>query len=106
MSRGAGHAAGDSIPPDDILNRSFILKEEQLRKEAAKLKEIELRVQREFSDKRQELLAREENLRNMEVKPYVEKYLGCVFSSDNSLNCDCFLPQARLALSPCGISLR
>lgn len=79
LSRGAGHAAGDSIPPDDILNRSFILKEEQLRKEAAKLKEIELRVQREFSDKRQELLAREENLRNME---------------------------ARLALSPCGISLR
>jgi len=68
LSRGTGHTAGDSIPPDDILNRSFKLKEEQLRKEEAKLKEIELRVQRELSDKRQELLAREEALRNMEAR--------------------------------------
>ncbi|POW08429.1 hypothetical protein PSTT_07495, partial [Puccinia striiformis] len=50
---------------NDIVNRSFKLKEDQLKKEEEKLKEIELRVQRELSEKRQELLAREESLRNM-----------------------------------------
>lgn len=68
LSRGAAIGADDSIPPDDIVNRSFKLKEEQLRKEEEKLKEIELRVQREISEKRQELLAREESLRNMEAR--------------------------------------
>ncbi|KAA1066718.1 hypothetical protein PGT21_022918 [Puccinia graminis f. sp. tritici] len=68
LSRGTPHAADESIPPDDIVNRSFKLKEEQLRKEEEKLKEIELRVQREISEKRQELLAREESLRNMEAR--------------------------------------
>jgi hypothetical protein len=50
-----------------MANQSFRLKEEQLKKEEEKLKEIELRVQREISEKRQELLAKEESLRNMEV---------------------------------------
>ena len=98
LSRGTGHTAGDSIPPDDILNRSFKLKEEQLRKEEAKLKEIELRVQRELSDKRQELLAREEALRNMEVRSHIGNHLGCVFLYLTF--CDRFPIQARLAQSP------
>lgn len=51
-----------------MANQSYRLKEEQLRKEEEKLKEIELRVQREISEKRQELLAKEESLRNMEVR--------------------------------------
>lgn len=53
-----------------MASQSFRLKEEQLRKEEEKLKEIELRVQREISEKRQELLAKEESLRNMEVCPF------------------------------------
>ncbi|KAH9466163.1 hypothetical protein MJO28_001198 [Puccinia striiformis f. sp. tritici] len=69
LSQGQPNPDGDeSIPQDDIVNRSFKLKEDQLKKEEEKLKEIELRVQRELSEKRQELLAREESLRNMEAR--------------------------------------
>ena len=39
------------------------LKEEQLRREEEKLREIEIKVQREINEKRQELLAKEESLR-------------------------------------------
>ena len=41
------------------------LKEEQLRREEEKLREIELKVQREINEKRQELLAKEESLRSV-----------------------------------------
>jgi septin family protein len=105
LSRGAAIGADDSIPPDDIVNRSFKLKEEQLRKEEEKLKEIELRVQREISEKRQELLAREESLRNMEVSLY------CKTPSLDASDLDTFLfslrfLQARLAQSAGGMSPR
>lgn len=49
--------------PEDLATQSVRLKEEQLRREEEKLREIELKVQREISEKRQELLAKEESLR-------------------------------------------
>lgn len=52
-----------SINPEEMATQSVRLKEEQLRKEEEKLREIELKVQREISEKRQELLAREESLK-------------------------------------------
>lgn len=42
-------------------------KEEQLRREEDKFREIELRVQREIAEKRAELAAKEENLRHLGV---------------------------------------
>ncbi|KAF9264052.1 GTP binding protein [Marasmius fiardii PR-910] len=57
-----------SLSPEDIVGHSFRLKEEHIRKEEEKLREIELRVQREINEKRQELLAKEETLRNLEVR--------------------------------------
>ncbi|WAQ86986.1 hypothetical protein PtA15_7A715 [Puccinia triticina] len=68
LSRGAPHAIDEPTPSADLANRAFKVKEEQLRKEAEKLKEIEIRVQREMSEKRQELIAKEESLRNMEAR--------------------------------------
>ncbi len=67
--------------PEELASQSVRLKEEQLRREEEKvcfeipcspvvlrltlvqLREIELRVQREINEKRQELLAKEESLR-------------------------------------------
>jgi cell division control protein 11 len=70
-----------SILPEELATQSVRLKEEQLRREEEKvcvcavyctlksddsirqLREIELKVQREINEKRQELLAKEESLR-------------------------------------------
>ncbi|KAH8923850.1 GTP binding protein [Atractiella rhizophila] len=57
-----------SILPEDMATQSVRLKEDQLRREEEKLREIELKVQREISEKRQELLAKEESLRNLESR--------------------------------------
>ncbi|TDL28539.1 septin [Rickenella mellea] len=57
-----------SILPEELATQSVRLKEEQLRKEEEKLREIELKVQREINEKRQELLAKEESLRNLESR--------------------------------------
>lgn len=57
-----------SLLPEELANQSVRLKEEQLRREEEKLREIELKVQREFHEKRQELLAKEESLRNLESR--------------------------------------
>jgi cell division control protein 11 len=57
---------GASILPEDLATQSVRLKEEQLRREEEKLREVELKVTREISEKRQELLAKEESLRNLE----------------------------------------
>lgn len=51
------------ILPHELANQSVRIKEEQLRREEEKLREIELRVQREINEKRQELLAKEAALR-------------------------------------------
>ncbi|KAF7310691.1 hypothetical protein HMN09_00612000 [Mycena chlorophos] len=52
-----------SILPEEMANQSVRLKEEQLRREEEKLREIELRVQREITEKRQQLLAKDWFLR-------------------------------------------
>jgi len=51
------------ILPQELATQSVKIKEEQLRREEEKLREIELRVQREINEKRQELLAKEAALR-------------------------------------------
>ncbi|KIR58936.1 hypothetical protein I312_104512 [Cryptococcus bacillisporus CA1280] len=57
-----------SIHPEDMANQSVRLKEEQLRREEEKLREIELKVQREIQLKRQELLAKEDSLKVLEAR--------------------------------------
>lgn len=54
--------------PEDMANQSVRLKEEQLRREEEKLREIELKVQREIQLKRQELLAKEDSLKVLEAR--------------------------------------
>lgn len=69
LSRSADHPVEDSaILPEDLATQSVRLKEEQLKREEEKLREIELKVQREITEKRQELLAKEEALRNLEAR--------------------------------------
>lgn len=48
-------------------NENVRYKEDQLRREEEKFREIELRVQREIAEKRAELAAKEENLRQLGV---------------------------------------
>ena len=57
-----------SILPEDMANQSVRLKEEQLRREEDKLREIEFKVQREIQVKRQELLAKEDSLKVLEAR--------------------------------------
>ncbi|KAG2180474.1 hypothetical protein INT44_003478, partial [Umbelopsis vinacea] len=57
-----------SFKVDEIANQSVRLKEEQLKKEEEKLRDIEFKVQREIQEKRQELLAKEEALRSLEAR--------------------------------------
>ncbi|CAG8590449.1 2691_t:CDS:10 [Paraglomus occultum] len=69
LSRSVDHATEDnSILPEDLATQSVRLKEEQLKREEEKLREIELKVQREITEKRQELLAKEEALRSLEAR--------------------------------------
>lgn len=56
------------LNPEDLANQSYLLKEEQLQREEEKLREIELRVQREINEKRLELLNREQELREIEAR--------------------------------------
>lgn len=59
-------SSDSSMNPEDLASQSVRLKEEQLRREEEKLREIEMKVQREINEKRQELLARESQLKEME----------------------------------------
>jgi len=69
LSRSVGGGDYDSsILPEDMANQSVRLKEEQLRREEEKLREIELKVQREIQIKRQELLAKEDSLKVLEAR--------------------------------------
>jgi len=72
----------ENLNPEDLATQSVRLKEEQLRREEGRLKEIEvlfpcplrcglilqLKVQKEISDRRQELLAKEEALKSLEAR--------------------------------------
>ncbi|GFZ49551.1 Septin homolog spn1 [Saitozyma sp. JCM 24511] len=63
-----GTDVDSSILPEDMANQSVRLKEEQLRREEEKLRDIELKVQREIQLKRQELLAKEDSLKVLEAR--------------------------------------
>ncbi|BEJ16292.1 hypothetical protein CspHIS471_0508970 [Cutaneotrichosporon sp. HIS471] len=67
-SVGGDSAADTALLPEDMANQSVRLKEEQLRREEEKLREIELKVQREIQIKRQELLAKEDSLKVLEAR--------------------------------------
>ncbi|BGP10073.1 Cell division control protein 11 [Rhodotorula toruloides] len=69
-SMGAGYGAGQdaSVNPEDLATQSVRIKEEQLKREEDKLRELELRTQRELAERRQELLAKEELLRSLEAR--------------------------------------
>ena len=64
----AADSSDSSILPEDMTNQSVRIKEEQLRKEEEKLREIEFKVQREIQLKRQELLAKEDSLKVLEAR--------------------------------------
>ncbi|KAK9447396.1 Septin-domain-containing protein [Limtongia smithiae] len=69
LSRGVESAYTDSsLNAEELASQSFMLKEEQIRRDEEKLREIELRVHREITEKRQELLAREHELKEMEAR--------------------------------------
>jgi len=69
LSRSAHSDIRDSqILPSELATQSVRLKEEQLRREEEKIREIEVRVQREINEKRQELMAKETALRNLESR--------------------------------------
>lgn len=69
LSRGDDSSIRDSqILPSELATQSVRIKEEQLRREEEKLREVELRVQREINEKRQELMAKEAALRNLESR--------------------------------------
>jgi len=69
LSRSVDSNIRDSqVLPEELATQSVRLKEEQLRREEEKIREIELRVQREINEKRQELLAKEATLRNLESR--------------------------------------
>lgn len=52
----------------DVSAQSIRLQEERLRKEEEKFREVELRLQRDIEEKRQELLVREAQLRDIEAR--------------------------------------
>lgn len=51
-----------------MANQANRIKEEQLKREEEKLRDIEVKVQREIAEKRQQLLAKEEALKSLEQK--------------------------------------
>ena len=63
-----GVSEDGSLDPQSLASQSVRLKEEQLRREEEKLREIEVKVQREINEKRQELLARESQLKELESR--------------------------------------
>ncbi|GEM10591.1 GTP binding protein [Rhodotorula toruloides] len=69
-SMGGGYGAGQdaSVNAEDLATQSVRIKEEQLKREEDKLRELELRTQRELAERRQELLAKEELLRSLEAR--------------------------------------
>ncbi|KAL8902735.1 MAG: hypothetical protein Q9171_007610 [Xanthocarpia ochracea] len=66
LSKSVDGGAAASMNPEDLASQSVRLKEEQLRREEEKLREIGIKVQQEINEKRQELLARESQLKEME----------------------------------------
>ncbi|ORY85033.1 Septin [Protomyces lactucae-debilis] len=69
LSRGvSGQNGQDSVAPEEMASQAVRIKEEHLRREEEKLRDIEIKVQREISEKRQQLLAKEEALKSLEAR--------------------------------------
>ena len=69
LSRGVGSVNGvDPVESEELANTSVRIKEQQLKREEEKLRDIELKVQREIAEKRQQLLAKEEALKSLEAR--------------------------------------
>ena len=62
------HGSDSSMNVGELATHSMRLKEEQLRKQEMKLKEIQIQVQKEINEKRQELLARESQVKEIEAR--------------------------------------
>lgn len=58
--------------PEDLASQSGRMTEERLIREQDKLKDIEVRMQKAINEKRQELLVRENELKEMEERMYRE----------------------------------
>ncbi|KAL2075226.1 hypothetical protein VTL71DRAFT_169 [Oculimacula yallundae] len=65
-----GAEADYSMNPEDLASQSGRMTEERLIREQDKLKEVELRMQKAINEKRQELLVRENELKELEAKMY------------------------------------
>lgn len=89
--------SGSSMNPEDLASQSVRLKEEQLRREEEKLREIEIKVQREINEKRQELLARESQLKEMCV---ILQTLDHEMSPANSTFSEARMTREQNALAP------
>lgn len=69
LSRGPSGSNGEtSVHPEEMANQAVRIKEEQLKREEEKLRDIEVKVQREIAEKRQQLLAKEEALKSLEQR--------------------------------------
>lgn len=79
LSRSVNNSRQSQVLPEDLATQSVRIKEDQLRREEEKLREIELRVQREIGERRQELLAKEESLRNLESRLASQNGSGQLF---------------------------
>ncbi|KAJ5046817.1 uncharacterized protein L3040_004042 [Drepanopeziza brunnea f. sp. 'multigermtubi'] len=65
-----GNEADYSMNPEDLASQSDRMTEERLQREQEKLKEIEIQMQKAINEKRQELLVRENELRELEARMY------------------------------------
>lgn len=69
LSRVGQTSNGDySVGSEEMATQAVRIKEEQLKREEEKLRDIEFKVQREIAEKRQQLLAKEEALKSLEQR--------------------------------------
>jgi cell division control protein 11 len=64
------------LNPEDLATQSYTLKEEQLFRDAEKLREVEIRMQQEIQERKLELSARESELREIESRISRERSLS------------------------------
>ena len=72
-----------SLEPQSFASQSVRLKEERLRREEEKLREIEVKAQTEINEKRQELLARESQLKELDSRMVRDQTPGSGMGSRN-----------------------
>lgn len=72
-----------SMNRQDLASQSARLMEEQLRREEKKLRDIEVKMQREINEKRQELLVRERQLKEIETRMHGEQSVQLIAATRN-----------------------